>query len=79
MSSSPQVKHALAGAVENGIMQHKLLLGSTALVSAGILMAVAAPAKADIEVVLGGYTEFLVQGHQEHDHERWLQYGNGRR
>jgi hypothetical protein len=30
-------------------------------VSAGILMAVAAPAKADIEVVLGGYTEFLVQ------------------
>jgi outer membrane protein OmpU len=37
------------------------LLGSTALVSAGILMAVAAPAKADIEVVLGGYTEFLVQ------------------
>ena len=42
-------------------MQHKLLLGSTALVSAGILMAVAAPAKADIEVVLGGYTEFLVQ------------------
>jgi hypothetical protein len=43
-------------------MQHKLLLGSTALVSAGILMVVAAPAKADIEVVLGGYTEFLVQG-----------------
>jgi outer membrane protein OmpU len=42
-------------------MQHKLLLGSSALVSAGILMALAAPAKADIEVVLGGYTEFLVQ------------------
>ena len=43
-------------------MQHKLLLGSTALVSAGIVMAAVTPARADIEVVLGGYTEFLVQG-----------------
>jgi hypothetical protein len=42
-------------------MQHKLLLGSTALVSAGILLAGTAPAKADIEVVLGGYTEFGVK------------------
>jgi outer membrane protein OmpU len=42
-------------------MQHRLLLGSTALVSAGILLAGATPAKADIEVVLGGYTEFGVQ------------------
>ena len=45
-------------------MQHKLLLGSTALVSAGLFMsAVPSPATrvGGIEVVLGGYTEFLVQ------------------
>jgi hypothetical protein len=46
-------------------MQHKLLLGSTALVSAGILFAGASPAKADIEVVLGGYTEFGVKAATE--------------
>ena len=42
-------------------MQHKLLLGSTALVSAGILMSGAAQAQETVgglEVVLGGYTEF---------------------
>jgi hypothetical protein len=43
-------------------MQHKLLLGSTALVSAGILMSGAAQAQetrvGGIEVQLGGYTEF---------------------
>lgn len=40
-------------------MQHKLLLGSTALVSAGLLMSSAAQAQdAGIEVTLGGYTEF---------------------
>jgi outer membrane protein OmpU len=43
-------------------MQHKLLLGSTALVSAGILMSGSAEAQemrvGGIEVVLGGYTEF---------------------
>ena len=39
-------------------MHHRLLLGSTALVSAGILFANATPAQADIEVTLGGYTEF---------------------
>jgi outer membrane protein OmpU len=62
VSSSPLSRNTpLRVRVENGIMQHKLLLGSTALVSAGILMGAAAPAKADIEVVLGGYTEFLVQ------------------
>jgi outer membrane protein OmpU len=61
--SSPQSRNTpLRVRVENGIMQHKLLLGSTALVSAGIVMGAVAPAKADIEVVLGGYTEFLVQG-----------------
>jgi hypothetical protein len=47
-------------------MQHKLL-GSTALVSAGLLMSAAAQAQetmrvAGIEVVLGGYTEFGVKG-----------------
>src|ERR671911_901486 len=46
-------------------MQHKLLLGSTALVSAGILLAGASPAKAQIEVVLGGYTEFGVKAATE--------------
>ena len=43
-------------------MQHKLLLGSTALVSAGLLMSGSAEAQemrvGGIEVVLGGYTEF---------------------
>jgi hypothetical protein len=33
-------------------------MGSSALVSAGLLFGGAAPAKAEIEVVLGGYTEF---------------------
>jgi hypothetical protein len=45
-------------------MQHKLLLGSTALVSAGILMSSGAYAQemrvGGFEVVLGGYTEFGV-------------------
>jgi hypothetical protein len=43
-------------------MQHKLLLGSTALVSAGLLMSGSAMAQetrvGGIEVTLGGYTEF---------------------
>jgi outer membrane protein OmpU len=43
-------------------MQHKLLLGSTALVSAGIMMSGGASAQetrvGGIEVVLGGYTEW---------------------
>jgi outer membrane protein OmpU len=43
-------------------MQHRLLLGSTALVSAGLLMSGGAEAQevraGGIEVVLGGYTEF---------------------
>ena len=50
-------------------MQHKLLLGSTALVSAGLLMSSAAQAQevdvGGIEVVLGGYTEFGIQGATE--------------
>jgi outer membrane protein OmpU len=50
-------------------MQHKLLLGSTALVSAGLLMSGAAQAQevdvGGIEVVLGGYTEFGIQGATE--------------
>jgi outer membrane protein OmpU len=46
-------------------MQRKLLLGSTALVSAGLLMSTAAQAQEEmrvggIEVVLGGYTEWGV-------------------
>ena len=45
-------------------MQHKLLLGSTALVSAGLLMSGAVQAQearvGGIEVVLGGFTEFGV-------------------
>ena len=44
-------------------MQHKLLLGSTALVSAGLFMSGAQAQEArvgGIEVVLGGYTEFGV-------------------
>jgi outer membrane protein OmpU len=43
-------------------MHHRLLLSSTALVSAGILFADAKPAQADIEVVLSGYTEFGAEG-----------------
>jgi outer membrane protein OmpU len=44
-------------------MHHKLLLGSTALVSAGILFANATPADAQgIEVTLSGYTEFGAKG-----------------
>ena len=43
-------------------MQHKRLLGSTALVSAGLFMSASAEAQeariGGIEVVLGGYTEF---------------------
>ena len=39
-------------------MHHRLLMGSTALVSAGLLFGGAAPAQAEIEVVLSGYTEF---------------------
>jgi hypothetical protein len=43
-------------------MQHRLLLGSTALVSAGLLMSNAqAQEVAGIEVTLGGYTEFGVK------------------
>jgi outer membrane protein OmpU len=46
-------------------MQHKLLLGSTALVSAGLLMSGAAQAQemqvGGLEVTLGGYTEFGVK------------------
>ena len=43
-------------------MNHRLLLGSTALVSAGVLFANANPAQAEIEVTLGGYTEFGAKG-----------------
>lgn len=39
-------------------MHHKLLLGSTALVSASVLLASASPASAQMEVSLTGYTEF---------------------
>jgi outer membrane protein OmpU len=46
-------------------MQHRLLLGSTALVSAGLLMSASAEAQetrvGGMEVVLGGYTEFGVK------------------
>ena len=51
--------------VENGIMHHRLLLGSTALVGAGVLFTNATSAQeaqvGGLEVILGGYTEFLVQ------------------
>jgi outer membrane protein OmpU len=47
-------------------MNHRLLLGSTALVSAGVLFAGAAPAKAQgqtpITVTLSGYTEVGLRG-----------------
>jgi outer membrane protein OmpU len=43
-------------------MHHRLLMGSTALVSAGLLFGGVAPAQAEIEVVLGGYTEFGALG-----------------
>jgi outer membrane protein OmpU len=47
-------------------MHHRLLLGSTALVSAGVLFGNANPAEAQdnrgIEVVLSGYTEFGAKG-----------------
>jgi outer membrane protein OmpU len=51
-------------------MQHRLLLGSTALVSAGLLMSGGAQAQettqvGGIEVVLGGYTEWGVEGATE--------------
>jgi hypothetical protein len=47
-------------------MQHRLLLGSTALVSAGLLMSNAqAQEVGGIEVVLGGYTEFGVKAATE--------------
>ena len=39
-------------------MHHKLLLGSSALVSAGVLLATVSPASAQMEVRLQGYTEF---------------------
>jgi hypothetical protein len=39
-------------------MNQRLLLSSTALVSASVLFANATPAHAEIEVTLGGYTEF---------------------
>ncbi len=45
--------------VENGIMHHKLLLGSTALVGCSMLFASAASAQdGGFEVILGGYPEF---------------------
>jgi outer membrane protein OmpU len=45
--------------VENGIMNHRLLLGSTALAGAGMLFANAASAQeTGLQVVLGGFTEF---------------------
>jgi outer membrane protein OmpU len=50
-------------------MQHRLLLGSTALVSAGLFMSGGAEAQetqvGGIEVTLGGYTEFGIQGATE--------------
>ena len=53
------------------MIQHKLLLGSTALAGAGVLLTGTAPARADIEVVLGGFTEFgVVAGSQEHRDKR---------
>jgi hypothetical protein len=47
--------------VENGIMHQRLLLGTTALVGAGMLFTNAAMAQdGGLEVVLGGFTEFGV-------------------
>jgi outer membrane protein OmpU len=58
----PEVeKTPLRVRVENGIMNYKLLLSSTALASAGVLFAGSASAQ-DFEVSLQGYTEFQVQG-----------------
>ncbi len=45
----------------------KVLLGSTAIVGAGILLANPAPAQAQIEVTLSGYTEFGSKWSQEDD------------
>jgi outer membrane protein OmpU len=50
--------------VENGIMHHKLLLGSTALVGASLLLATTAAAQ-EFEVSLQGYTEFGLTGATE--------------
>ena len=55
-------------------MHHRLLLGSTALVSAGLLFGGAASAQ-EIEVTLGGYTEFGAQGATDET----LQNGDGDR
>ncbi len=45
--------------VENGIMHHRLLLGTTALAGAGMLFTSAAMAQdGGLEVSLGGFTEF---------------------
>lgn len=55
-------------------MHHRLLLGSTALVSAGLLFGGAASAQ-EIEVVLSGYTEFGAQVAQDET----LQNGDGDR
>ncbi len=43
-------------------MHHKLLLGSTALVGAGVLFAGMSPAQAQIEIVVSGFTEVEVIG-----------------
>ncbi|MGH6896074.1 MAG: hypothetical protein ACREJ5_05960 [Geminicoccaceae bacterium] len=56
-------------------MRTSLLLGSTALVSAGLLMAGGTQAQetrvGGIEVVLGGFTPVRRRGRQqEHDHRR---------
>jgi len=50
--------------VENGIMHHKLLLGSTALVGASLLLANTVAAQ-EFEVSLQGYTEFGLTGATE--------------
>ena len=55
-------------------MHHRLLLGSTALVSAGLLFGGAASAQ-EIEVTLSGYTEFGAQVAQDET----LQNGDGDR
>ncbi|HEX6141284.1 MAG TPA: porin [Geminicoccaceae bacterium] len=50
-------------------MHHKLLLGSSALVSAGVLLASATPASAQMEVRLTGYTEFGVAYSEEENQQ----------